>query len=195
MKTIARLSLLAAVLTLLMGSGLSARAEGTTYEVDKSHSSIVFRVKHLGIGYTYGFFRDFAGRFVVDEADPASSSVEFEVQVASVDTNDAKRDQHLKSPDFFAVNQFPTMTFKSTSVTKGEDGKFAVTGNLSLHGVTKSVTIDMAKTGQGDDPWGNHRVGFEGIFQVKRSEFGMDKMLEAAADDIRIIVAVEGIRK
>lgn len=184
-----------ALAALLLGSGLSAQAAGTNYDVDKSHSAILFRVKHLGIGYTYGHFRDFSGAFTLDEATPASSSVEFTVKLDSVDTNDEKRDQHLKSPDFFGVNQFPTMTFKSTSVKKGEDGKYAVTGDLSLHGVTKSVTITMAKTGEGDDPYGNHRVGFEGIFQVKRSEFGMDKMLQAAGDDIRIIVAVEGIRK
>ena len=195
MKHLTRASVLLAVAALLLGGGLTALAEGSTYAIDKSHSSIVFRVKHLDIGYTYGFFRDFEGSFVVDEANPAASSVEMTVQMGSVDTNDAKRDQHLKSPDFFGVNQFPTMTFKSTSVAKTDDGKFQVTGDLTLHGVKRSATITMNKTGEGDDPWGNHRIGFEGIFSVKRSDYGMDKMLEAASDEIRIIVAIEGIRK
>lgn len=195
MKYVTRLTTALALALLLVGSGFSAEAEGTQYEVDKSHSAILFRVKHLGIGYTYGHFREFSGTFTVDEQTPASSSVELTVKLESVDTNDEKRDQHLKSPDFFGVNQFPTMTFKSTSVKKDGEDTYAITGDLSLHGVTKSVTINMAKTGQGDDPWGNHRIGFEGIFKIKRSAFGMDKLMEAAGDEIRIIVAIEGIRK
>ena len=192
---LAHLTLVLAVTVLLLGTGVPAQAEAVGYAVDKSHSSIVFRVKHLDIGFTYGFFRDFSGSFTVDEENAAASSVELEIQLASVDTNDEKRDQLLKSPDFFGVNQYPTMTFKSTSVKKNGVDKFDVTGDLSLHGVTKSVTVTMKKTGEGDDPWGNHRIGFEGMFKLKRSEYGMDKMLEAASDEIRIIVAVEGTKK
>ena len=195
MKHLTRASVFLAVAALLLGGGLTALAEGSTYAIDKSHSSIVFRVKHLDIGYTYGFFRDFEGSFVVDEANPSASSVEMTVQMGSVDTNDAKRDQHLKSPDFFNANQFPTMTFKSTAVSKDTDGSFKVDGNLTLHGVTKAVSVKMKKTGEADDPWGNHRIGFEGSFVIKRSDFGMDKMPEAVGDWVWITIAVEGIRK
>ena len=137
----------------------------------------------------------FAGSFTVDEANPAASRVELTVQVKSVDTNDEKRDQHLRSPDFFSVNQFPTMTFKSTSVSRGADETYEIKGDLTLHGVTKPVVLSMRKTGEGDDPWGNHRIGFEGTTKIKRSDFGMNKMMQAVGDQVWITVAVEGIRK
>jgi polyisoprenoid-binding protein YceI len=186
------LSILAAVLA-LGTAPVSAAPE--TYEVDLSHSFAMFRIKHLNVGYAYGRFNDFAGTFVVDEANPAASSVELTIQVKSVDTNNEKRDQHLRSPDFFSANQFPTMVFKSTAVSKSGEGAYEVKGNLTLHGVTKPVTLAMRKTGKGDDPWGNHRIGFEGTTSIKRSDFGMNKMMEAVADQVWITVAVEGIRK
>ena len=172
-----------------------ALAAPSTYDVDKSHSALMFRIKHLDVAFTYGRFNDFSGTLVVDEENLAASSVEITAQMTSVDTNEPKRDQHLRSPDFFNVNQFPTMTFKGKAVERHSDGAFKVDGNLTLHGVTKPVSVKMMKTGEGDDPWGKYRIGFEGTFVIKRSDFGMDKMQEAVGDSVWITVAVEGIRK
>lgn len=171
-----------------------AAAAPETYEVDKGHSALLFRIKHVDVGYTYGRFNDFSGSLVVDDANLSAAKVEITAKLDSVDSNDAKRDQHLKSPDFFNVAQFPTMTFKSTSVTKDGDA-YKVQGNLNLHGVTKALTISMKKTGEGDDPWGNHRIGFEGQLSFKRADFGIDKMPGAVGETVWVTVAVEGIRK
>lgn len=183
------------VLVVLALGALPARAAPATYEIDLSHSSFLFRVKHLDIGYTHGRFNEFSGRFVVDEQDPAASSVQVTVKTTSVDTNDEKRDQHLRSPDFFNVNQFPTMAFQSKSVKRTAATTWEVSGDLTLHGVTKPLVITMEKTGEGQDPWGNHRAGFEGTAKIERSAFGMDKLREAVGDTIDITIAVEGIRK
>ena len=185
------------VLLALVGAlalGPVAAAAPVNYEVDTVHSSLIFRIKHLDVGFTYGRFNDFSGKMVVDEASPAGSSVEITAQIASVDTNNAKRDQHLRSPDFFNANQFPTMTYKSTAVSKSGD-EYSVQGNLTLHGVTKAVTIKMKKTGEGKDPRGNELIGFEGTMTIKRSDFGMDKMSQAVGDWVWITVAVEAIKK
>ena len=171
-----------------------AAAAPVNYDVDKGHSALLFRIKHVDVAYTYGRFNDFSGSIVVDDENLSNAKVEITAKLESVDTNDAKRDQHLRSPDFFNVAQFPNMTFKSTSVSKAGDA-YKVTGTLDLHGVTKTLTIDMKKTGEGKDPWGNHRIGFEGQMSFKRSDFGMDKMQEAVGDMVWVTVAIEGIKK
>jgi len=181
-----------AVLLALLGVAPLAVAAPTTYAVDEVHSALLFRIKHLNVAYTYGRFNDFAGTFVVDDEDLANAKVDLTVQMASVDTGDAKRDQHLRSPDFFDANQFPTMRFESTSVAKEDVGAYTVTGNLNLHGVTKPVTVMLKKTGEGPDPWGGQRIGFEGAFSIKRSDHGMANMLQAVGDTVWITVAVEG---
>ena len=181
-----------AIALVVLASGPSALA-ADSYKIDLSHSALMFRVSHLGVGYTYGRFNKFEGSFLFDATSPNASSVEVKVDVASIDSNDAKRDQHLKSPDFFNVKQFPTMTFKSTAVAKvGED--YRVTGDFTLHGVTKSVTLRMKKIGEGKDPWNNYRMGFEGRVVIKRSEFGMKYMLEGIGDEVHITLAVEGVK-
>lgn len=172
-----------------------AAAAPERYDVDKGHSALLFRVKHVDVGYTYGRFNDFSGSFVVDDANLANAQIEITAKVESIDSNDAKRDQHLKSPDFFNVAQFPTMTFKSTSIVKNADGAYQVKGNFTLHGVTRPLTLTMRKTGEGDDPFGNHRIGFEGQLTFNRSDFGMDKMAKAVGEKVWVTVAVEGIRK
>lgn len=192
----ARASLILLLLVSVISFGAPvADAEAKNYEIELAHSFFMFRVKHLNVGYTYGRFNDLSGTFSFDEENPARSSVEISVKVTSVDTNNTKRDDHLRSPDFFNVNQFPAMTYKSTSVKKLPDGSFEVAGDLALHGVTKPVSMTVRKTGEGDDPWGNYRIGFEGAATIKRSDFGMTNMTEAVADTIWITVAVEGIRK
>lgn len=180
-------------LALVLGALPVAQAETHSYTIDPVHSAFLFRVKHANVGYTYGRFNEFGGTIVVDDENPANSRVEITVQVKSVDTANEKRDQHLRSPDFFNVNQFPTMTFKSTAVKKTEDGAYEVTGDFTLHGTTKPLTVLMTKTGEGSF-MGNYLIGFEGAATLQRSEFGMDKMLNVVSDKIWITIAVEAQR-
>jgi len=193
-RTVRRALLYALTLVLIALMAWPAAAAPASYEVDLAHSTLLFRIKHLDLGYVYGRFNDFSGSFVVDDANPSNAKVEITARIESVDTGNEKRDQHLKSPDFFNVAQFPTMTFRSTSVAKAGDG-YTVTGTLDLHGITKSVAIKMTKVGEGKDPWGNERIGFEGQMSFERSDFGMDKMQEAVGDTVWVTVAVEGIKK
>ena len=166
-----------------------------TYEVDASHSMIIFRAKHMGVSYNYGRFNEFSGNLAVDETDAANSMIELEVKAASVDTGNEKRDQHLRSPDFFNAKQFPVITFKSTEVKKVDEDTLEVTGDLGLHGVKKSVTVEVVITGKGKNQQGTALIGFETTFTIKRSEFGMDYIIGAVSDDIRITVSVEGMKK
>jgi len=173
----------------------SGTAAADTYTVDPVHSNTIFRVRHLNIGYIYGRFNQAAGTFLIDSADPTKSTFNITVKTESIDTHNAKRDNHLKSPDFFNARQFPEITFKSTKVKSVDEHTLAVTGDLTCHGVTKSVTMNVELTGEGNDPWGNYRAGLETVFTLKRSDFGMNFMMGPLGDDIKLMVAVEGIRK
>lgn len=166
-----------------------------TYEVDAEHSMIIFRAKHMGVSNNYGRFNEFSGTLTVDEADATNSAIELEVKAESVDTGNEKRDQHLRSPDFFNSKQFPVITFKSTKVEKVDEELLQVTGDLELHGVKKSVTIAVEMTGKGKNQQGTDLIGFEAIFTIKRSEFGMNYGIGAVSDDVRITVSVEGVKK
>lgn len=178
---------------MLLSAGESIGAE--TYEVDPTHSSIIFRIKHLGVSYFYGRFNNVSGTVVVATAVPSNSSVDIQVKTEDVDTFNAKRDKHLRSPDFFDVGRFPDIRFKSISVKKIDANAYEVTGNLTLRGTSRTLTVNVLHTGSGKDPWGNYRAGFETEFSIKRSDFGMDYMLSGIGDDVRITVSVEGIRK
>ncbi|HEY7120562.1 MAG TPA: YceI family protein [Tepidisphaeraceae bacterium] len=167
-----------------------------TYKVDPVHSAVIFRAHHANIGYVYGRFNDFGGTFSVDEADPGTSTFEFRVQAASVDTRQEKRDAHLKSPDFLNAKQYPTITFKSTAVKKGDkDNVLEVVGDLTLHGVTKPITVPVEITGKGQFPPGTQRTGLEAVFTVKTSEFDIKGLPGVVGDEIRLIVAAEGAKQ
>jgi polyisoprenoid-binding protein YceI len=178
---------------------LAPIASAESYKVDPSHTSVVFSISHLGFSYTYGAFKTNAGSFEFTPDNPATCSFEFTVDAASLDSFDAKRDEHLRGPDFFDVKQFPEITFKSTSVTSevGEDGKtvYNVTGDLTIHGVTKSVTLPMKLLGEGDSPFGDHRVGFVCSTSVDRTEFGMDFMAGPIGKQVAIVMSFEGVRQ
>ena len=131
-----------------------------TYQFDKSHTTVGFQVRHI-FTMLGGKFQDFSGTIEVDRAKPESSAVEFTIQAASVFTNDAKRDEHLRTPDFFDVASHPTITFKSTSVRPAGKDVYEVTGDLTMRGVTKPVTLPVTFLGEGKDPWGNEKMGFE----------------------------------
>ena len=187
------------VLLLLIGFvGITQPMGIAAYEIDTAHSMIIFRAKHNGVSYNYGRFNEFTGK--IGMADPmhiSTSTVEFEVKAASVDTGNEKRDQHLRSSDFFSAKQFPVITFKSTKVKAKEDKKdvLEVTGDLELHGVKKSITVDVEITGRAEGKDGESLIGFESTFTIKRSEFGMTYGMGPVSDDIRLTVSIEAVHK
>lgn len=195
-----RIPYAAAVVLALLIMGFTGNIQLTnaadTYEIDTAHSMIIFRAKHNGVSYNYGRFNEFTGKITMD-ADVSNNTVEFEVKAASVDTGNEKRDQHLRSSDFFSAKQFPVITFKSTTVSakEGKENVLEVTGDLELHGVKKSVTVDVEITGQGQGRQGESLIGFESTFTIQRSEFGMTYGMGSVSDDIRVTVSIEAAQK
>lgn len=187
-------SVIAAGLTSVFALSTPAFA-AEKYEVDTIHSSVVFKVKHMNAANFYGRFNDVTGIINFDDKNPGKSSVELTVQAESVDTNVEKRDNHLRSPDFFNSKQFPVITFKSKKVKKLSNDNYEVTGDLLLHGVTKEIKTVFTKTGTGKDPKGNVKSGGETTFKIKRSDYGMTYMLDMLGDDVTMFVSVEGFLK
>jgi polyisoprenoid-binding protein YceI len=182
------------VLAALVLAGLGGSVRADEYTVDGVHSTAVFRVSHLGLSWTYGRFKDVSGSFTVDAKNPAATSFELKAKVESLDTDNAKRNEHLKSPDFFNAKQYPSITLKSKSV-KSVKGGYEVTGDLTMHGKTKSVTFTLAGGRTAEFPKGVQRTGYVGELTIKRSDFGMNKMLQAIGDEIRVELSFEGTKK
>src|SRR5436190_20714669 len=181
------------VLKLISAFVLSANA-AETFKLDPVHSFVLFSVQHLGIANTYGRFNDISGIVVFDRDNPSKSSVELSVLVESLDTNNAIRERSLKSPDFFNVKQFPTLTFKSTKV-EGSGDTLKVSGDLTIHGVTKPLTVDFKKGGEGKGVFGEMRGGGETRFTIKRSDFRMNFEQGEIGDEVTVILSVEGVKK
>jgi polyisoprenoid-binding protein YceI len=172
-----------------------------TFNVDKVHSEAEFKIRHMMSSVT-GKFTDFGGTVNLDRANPASSSVEFSIQTASVDTANPDRDKHLRSADFFDVEKFPTITFKSTKVAAGSaKDTYNVTGDFTMHGVTKRITIPVTFLGFAKDPWGNERAGFELSTTLNRKDYGINwnKALDEGGfllqDDVNISISLETVKK
>ncbi len=184
----------ALVLAMVFSGLASASAWADSYKLDTVHSSVIFSNHHMNAGYVYGRFNTIDGTMVLDD-NAAKCSFDVTVKAASIDTANQKRDDHLKGPDFFNVEQFPTITFKSTKVAAGKEANtLDVTGDLTLHGVTKTITITMTKTGVGG--MGKEvRAGAEASFTVKRTDYGMNKMVGPSGDEVRLIVALEGVKE
>jgi polyisoprenoid-binding protein YceI len=163
-----------------------------SYKADPVHSSVVFKIKHMNTSYSWGRFNDISGTFALDEQNPAQSQLNFQVKTASVDTGNPARDRHIKSPDFLNAVQFSTITFKSKSVSAAGKDAYEVSGDLTLHGVTKPVTVKLNKTGAGTDPRRRPIAGIEATFTLKRSEFGMTNMVGPIGDEVWLNVSVEG---
>jgi polyisoprenoid-binding protein YceI len=187
---------LAALATVALAGSVAAAAD---YKIDAGHTTVLFKIKHLGVANFYGVFTKSAGTLSYDAATPAKNSLEIIVEAGSVFTADKKRDGHLKGPDFFNVKQFPTITFKSTKVTAKTkaDGVYEVAGNLTFHGKTKAVTFDVTKTGEGNDPWGGTRIGFEGKLTISRAAFDVGKTFlpPALSDDVELTISIEVIKQ
>ena len=166
-----------------------------SYNVDPVHTSILFRVKHLGVAYVFGRFNGATGNFSFDELVPSNSYVQMQVNTKNIDTNEDKRDNHLRSPDFFNAAVYPLIEFKSTSVKKIDKDILEVSGDLTILRKTRPITVKVRHTGSGKDPWGNFRSGFETSFNIKRSDFGMNFMLGGVSDEVNLTVSVEGIRQ
>ena len=181
--------------TILAGLLTGGTAVAAPYDVDDGHSAVVFRASHLNISYTYGRFNDISGTLDWDAANPTATSLNITVKADSVDTDSEKRDQHLRNPDFFNASQFPVITFVSSSVADKGSGVYAVTGTLTLHGVSKEITVDLEKVGEGEDPWGGYRAGFHTEFTIDRTDYGMDYMTDGAPAPVTLIISLEGIRK
>ena len=173
-----------------------------TWQVDPTHSSLDFTVRHAMVAKVRGRFTDFTGTLRLDEERPENSSAEVSVELASVDTGNAQRDEHLRTSDFFEVEKHPTMTFVSTGATVRGADEYTLTGDLTIHGVTKPVKFDVSLQGTAVDPFGNERIGFEGTTTINRKDWGLtwNAPLEAGAgvlvsDKVTITLDVSAIRQ
>jgi polyisoprenoid-binding protein YceI len=145
----------------------------TTWNIDTSHSGVHFTVRHMVIAKVRGAFDRWQGTFELDAANPAASRISVHIDAASINTREEKRDAHLRSADFFDVAQYPELVFDSTNVDKVDDAHYRVTGNLTIHGVTKEVELDAESLGSGKDPWGNERIAFQAQTAINRKDFGL----------------------
>ena len=171
---------------------LAAPALAATYKVDGGHSSAVFKIQHFGAGNFYGIFDTIEGTIEYDAGNPGASSIEISIAADSVQSRIGRRDDHIKSPDFLDAKQFPKITFKSKSVKKGKDDTFEITGDLTLHGVTREITLTAEKTGEGKNPRsGAELIGFEARFSVDRAEYDMNFMVGPLGKEVGFIIALE----
>jgi polyisoprenoid-binding protein YceI len=173
----------------------------TTYEIDPAHSHVSFSIRHLMISNVRGSFSGAKGTIVFDPDNLGASSLKAEIDVSSINTNDPKRDEHLRSPDFFDVSKYPTMTFVSRKIQKEDDDEYKLTGDLTIHGVTKEVTLDVTDVSpETSDPWGNIRVGATVKGKLNRKDFGLtwDATLETGGvmvgSDVKIEMDIEAVK-
>lgn len=185
---------IACTLTLLLAAS-SASAANYVVDTKGAHAFVQFRVMHLGYSWLYGRFNEFSGEFTYDPATPNASSINIDINVASVDSNHAERDKHLRGSKFLDVAKFPNASFKSTRVEFDNETSGTVYGNLSLKDVTKEIAISIERIGMGADPWGGNRVGFEGRTTFRMKDFNILRDLGPMSQDVEMILTVEGIKK
>lgn len=178
-------------------ASLPATAADYAIDTKGAHASINFAVKHLGYSWLTGRFDNFSGEFSYDPAKPEASTVSVTIDTTSVNSNHAERDKHLRSDDFLNVEKFPKATFVSKKIVLDGDDKneFDIVGDLTLNGVTKSITIEVEKIGEGKDPWGGYRAGFSGETEIKMKDFNIKMDLGPASQTVTLELEVEGIKK
>jgi polyisoprenoid-binding protein YceI len=185
------------LLSSVLAAALSAGAlAADTYNIDTAHSHVGFAVKHLLVSTSRGHFKDFSGDIMLDEKNPAKSSVKVVIKAATIDTANEKRDNHLRSADFFEVEKHPEITFKSKKVVKQGDA-YQMTGDLTIKGVTKEVTFPFTLTGPMQDPWGGMRLGAEGDLTINRKDFGVAMAGPSdggIGDEVKISLNVEAVK-
>lgn len=171
----------------------------TTYTIDNAHSDIGFSVRHMVFAKVRGHFTKWTANLVLNESDVAKSSVDVSIDAASIDTREPQRDGHLRSGDFLDAEKYPKITYKSRRIEGAGGKKYKVTGDLTIHGVTREVPLEVEETGRGKDPWGNHRIGFSARTSIERSAFGLkwNQALETGgvlvADRVDIELDIEAV--
>ena len=186
------------LLAALLGSlGLTGIARAADYVIDTegAHAYIQFRIQHLGYSWLGGRFNDFSGTFSYDEDNPSASQIKVNIDPASIDSNHAERDKHLRGEDFLNVSEYPEAKFVSTSYEETEQGKGVLKGDFTLHGVTRPLTINVEQVGHGPDPWGGYRRGFHGTTEFKLADYGIDYDLGPASRTVELELSVEGVRQ
>jgi len=182
---------------LAVAASFTSLAQAADYQIDTkgAHASIQFKIKHLGYSWLTGRFNTFGGDFSYDPASPEKSSINVMIDTTSIDSNHAERDKHLKGDDFLAVKEFPEASFKSTAFEVKDATHAVVSGNFTLHGVTKSISFPVEKLGEGNDPWGGYRAGFTGTTSLKLADYGIMYNLGPASTHVQLELNVEGVRK
>lgn len=182
---------------LILAIGATSPALAANYVIDSkgAHASINFKIKHLGYSWLVGRFDNFSGTFAFNEKDPTASSIKVEIETASVNSNHAERDKHLRGADFLNVTAHPKASFESTSIEANGNGKGVIKGKLTLNGVTKEIAIDAERIGGGDDPWGGYRQGFSGTTKLSLADFGINYNLGPKSKEVELNLNIEGIRQ
>jgi polyisoprenoid-binding protein YceI len=180
---------------LLLGLVMAFPVAAADYKLDDTHSFVQFRIQHLGFSWLYGRFNTLEGGFSYDEAKPEAAEIKVTIDAASIDTNHAERDKHLRGKDFFYVDEYPKATFVSTGYKPMGKDKGVLEGKLTLRGVTKPVSIEVTHVGAGDDPWGGYRRGFYGTTTITLADFGIPYDLGPAARSAELMLTVEGVRQ
>ena len=189
------------IVAVLLAVSTAARAQ-SVWEIDPAHTSVQFSVRQMMVSNVRGEFRKVSGTVRADDKDLTKSVIEATIDVNSIDTREPKRDEHLKSPDFLDAAQYPTMTFKSKSITKTGEGEYKVTGDLTLHGVTHEVTLDVTGPSPAvKDPRGGMRAGAQATTKIDRQDYGVawSKLMEGGGavvgNDVSITIDAEGVKK
>lgn len=189
MKKLSASSLLIAL------AALPVQAADYVIDTEGAHAFINFKVSHLGYSWVHGRFNQFSGVFSYDAEKPADAKIQIEINTDSVDSNHAERDKHLRNKELLNTSKFPKAEFVSTKIVPKPENKFEVYGNFTLNGVSKEIVILAEKLGEGQDPWGGHRVGFVGNTQLTLKDFGINFDLGPAAKTVDLEFTFEGIRK
>lgn len=182
-------------LTLLLGLASPAGAANYVIDTEGAHASINFKIPHLGYSYMLGRFDDFSGHFQYDPKRPQDARVEVVIDTASIDSNHAERDRHLRGEEYLAVDDYPQARFVSTRFDSSDGQSGQLHGELTLRGVTRDIVIDVQKVGEGEDPWGGYRAGFTGTTTLKLADFGIDTGLGPASRAVEMMLHVEGVRQ
>lgn len=181
--------------TAAIPSVATAAVERYVIDTEGGHAFVQFRIKHLAYSWLYGRFNDFSGTFTYDTEDTSNSAVEVTINTASLDSNHAERDKHLRGKDFLDVDRYPQASFRSTAYKETGFNTSVLEGELTLKGITKPVRIEVQRIGNGPDPWGGYRRGFQGSTSFALKDFGIDYNLGPAASEVEMILSIEGVRQ
>jgi polyisoprenoid-binding protein YceI len=181
--------------TAAIPSVATAAVERYVIDTEGGHAFVQFRIKHLAYSWLYGRFDDFSGTFTYDTEDTSNSAVEVTINTASLDSNHAERDKHLRGKDFLDVDRYPQASFRSTAYKETGFNTSVLEGELTLKGITKPVRIEVQRIGNGPDPWGGYRRGFQGSTSFALRDFGIDYNLGPAASEVEMILSIEGVRQ